>query len=179
MIAIAAVGMIALVVGLYFGTATRSTLPSQSTPIIPVLQTNQSFTQNNRTYDQAVIPVLANRPYRLDGITFTYLGNTTADAGQCPPADLKPFNTYYPWNEIKHFSAVLKNGTGVNIDTCWPLPHIPSTSAQSHTGSGVSLPLQKRVESRWFDQNSKTAGIIQDPSYFMTGNTTFYYFAER
>jgi hypothetical protein len=95
------------------------------------------------------------------------------------PADLKSVNELYHGNEIKHFRATLKNGTSVNLDTCWPLPHIPSTSEQSQTGGGVSVPPQQRVESRWFDQNSKTAGIIQDPVYFVPGNTTFYYFAER
>lgn len=172
MVAIVAAAIFVLVTGLYIGS-TPSTLPSQPSPA-SALQTSQTFTQDNRVYDEAAIPLVVNQQYRLDGIIFTYLGNATAEAGQCPPADLKSVNELYQGNEIKHFSAVLKNGTKVGLDSCWPLPHVPP----SKTGSGVSVPLQKRVESRWFDPD-KTAGIMQDPAYFVPGNTTFYYFAER
>jgi hypothetical protein len=144
-----------------------------------MLQTERSFTQDNRTYDQAVIPMVANQPYRFDHVIFTYLGNTTANAGQCPPANLKPFNELYSGNEIKHFKAVLMNGTSVNLDTCWPLPHTPIVIPPSQTGHGVSTGLQKRWEWRWFDPDSETAGIMQDQIYFVPGNTTFYYFVEQ
>lgn len=123
--------------------------------------------------------MIVNQQYRLDDVIFTYLGNATAGAGQCPPADLKSANELYQGNEIKHFSAVLRNGTKVSLDSCWPLPNVPPTAPPSKTGSGASAPLQNRVESRWFDPDSKTAGIMQDPAYFMPGNTTFYYLAER
>lgn len=177
----AAIGTFALVAGLllYLGTGWPfNGVLHHPTAGPSRLQTSQTFVMDNHTYDGAVIPLVANQQYHFDGIIFTYLGNTAADAGQCPPADLKPLNELYRGDEIRHFSAVLKNGTKVSMDTCWPLPLTPVIIIPpSQTGHGVSTGLQKRGEWRWFDPDSKTAGIMQDQVFFVPGNTTFYYFA--
>jgi hypothetical protein len=176
----AGIGIFALVSAVYLGTGWPFNRALHPTAGPSRLQTSQIFELEHHAYDGAVIPLVANQEYHFDGIIFTYMGSTTADASQCPPADLKPLNELYHGNEIKHFSAVLKkNGTKVSMDTCWPLPYIPLMIPQSKTGHGVSTGIQKRSEWRWFDPDSKTAGIPQDQVYFVPGNTTFYYFAER
>ncbi|HEX6562367.1 MAG TPA: hypothetical protein VF016_10115 [Nitrososphaera sp.] len=186
----AGIGLFALVMRLYFETTLNRPLHPTAGP--PRLQASQTFTQGNHTYDEAEIPFVPNQQYAFHGISFTYLGNDTADADQCPPADLKPFNELYPFNEIKHFSAILKNGTKVSMDTCWPLPYTPviiSDNPPTKTAGmmqdsiyfvhGVPTGLQKRWETRWFDPDSETAGIIQNQTYFVPGKTAFYYFTER
>lgn len=170
----AAVGTGAIVLGVYV-----LVLPAIQSPMILKPQMNLTFTQDNRTYDQAKIPMIADQENLLDNVIFTYLGNSTAKAGQCPPPDFKSAKENYTINEIKHFKATLTNGTAVDLDTCWPLFHISPTKQQPSNGGGVSVPLQNRIEVRWFDPNSRTAGIAQEPVYFAPGNTTFYYLAER
>ena len=152
---------------------------SQGTTRTEPLKIQLTSKLGNQTYDISTIPMFAGSQYKLDGVTFTYLGNTTADSSQCPPADLTSINELYKANEIKYFRAILKNGTNVNLDTCWPLPRTPVIIPQSKTGhGGVSTGLQPRWEIRWFDPDSKTAGIIQNQLYYVPGNTTFYYFAQ-